>query len=149
MSRTFIHRFIHRWKIFGVPLSSSELLLLFYNGLSTGKSSLSISAKPGGVGAASLLWIAKGEQSGLRTRSVLTESGSLCVRTKSSTRFGTGLRFALAAIGIDNPARFFQTRRRLTSLNSGGGLTSPLGSSPVPDPHRRNQCSGGERKESQ
>jgi hypothetical protein len=48
-----------------------------------GKSSLTISAKPVGVGAASQPWILAGERSSLLTRIAMTESGSLCVRMKS------------------------------------------------------------------
>ena len=50
---------------------------------STGKSSLTISAKPVGVGAACQLSTRTGEQSGLLTRIGTTESVSLCTRMKS------------------------------------------------------------------
>src|SRR5262249_1358173 len=50
---------------------------------STGTSSLTISAKPDGVGARCQLWIIRGEQSGLQTRIAATKSVSLCVRMKS------------------------------------------------------------------
>ncbi len=45
-----------------------------------GKSSLTISRKPVGVGAASQRLISKGERSGLLTHIAATESVSLCVR---------------------------------------------------------------------
>jgi hypothetical protein len=48
-----------------------------------GKSSLTISAKPDGVGAALQLLILRGEQSGLLTRIVTTESVSLCTPMKN------------------------------------------------------------------
>src|SRR5262245_4717405 len=51
------------------------------------QSSLIISAKPDGVGAACQQWIVKGARSGLLTRIAATESVSLCVRMKSSRRF--------------------------------------------------------------
>ena len=47
------------------------------------KSSLTISAKPVGVGAVSQRLIPTGERSGLQTRIATTESVSLCVRRKS------------------------------------------------------------------
>ena len=49
----------------------------------TGKSSLTVLAKPDGVGAGSQRWIATGEQSLSRTRIVATESVSLFVQMKS------------------------------------------------------------------
>jgi hypothetical protein len=51
------------------------------------KSSLTTSAKPDGVGAASRSWIAKGEQSGLLTHIATTGGGSLSTRMKSGVRF--------------------------------------------------------------
>jgi hypothetical protein len=50
---------------------------------STRRSSLTISAKPVGVGAASQRLIPTGEPSGLLTRIATTDSGSLSVRMKS------------------------------------------------------------------
>jgi hypothetical protein len=50
---------------------------------STGKSSLIISAKPDGVGAASQRLIPTGERSELPTHIATTESVSLCMRMKS------------------------------------------------------------------
>src|SRR5205814_9711631 len=49
---------------------------------SIGKSSLTISAKPVGVGAASQRLSPAGEQSGLQTRTAATETVSLCERMK-------------------------------------------------------------------
>jgi len=49
----------------------------------TGKSSLIISAKPVGVGAASQPWVPTSEQSSLLTRIAATESVTLCERMKS------------------------------------------------------------------
>jgi hypothetical protein len=51
------------------------------------KSSLTISAKPVGVGAVSQQLILPGEQSGLLMHTVATESVSLYVRMISSPRF--------------------------------------------------------------
>jgi len=48
----------------------------------TRRSSLTISAKPVGVGVVSQLWIAKAEQSGLLTRIATIESVSLRVPIK-------------------------------------------------------------------
>jgi hypothetical protein len=53
----------------------------------TGKSSLTISAKPVGVGAAYQQLIQTGERSGLLTRNATTESVSLCARMKTYLRF--------------------------------------------------------------
>jgi hypothetical protein len=50
---------------------------------STGRSSLTISAKLDGVGAACQPSIIRGEQSGLPTRIAATESASLCEPMKS------------------------------------------------------------------
>jgi hypothetical protein len=48
-----------------------------------GNQSLTISAKPVGVGAASQQWIPAGEECGLRTHIAITESVSLCGQMKS------------------------------------------------------------------
>jgi hypothetical protein len=50
-------------------------------------SSLTISAKPVGVGAASQPWIPARVRSSLLTRIAVTESGSLCGRMKKLTAF--------------------------------------------------------------
>jgi hypothetical protein len=50
---------------------------------STGKLSLTISAKLDGVGAVCQPWTATGKQSGLQTRVAATESVSLCERMKA------------------------------------------------------------------
>src|SRR5260370_24424785 len=51
--------------------------------LKTGKSSLTISANPVGVGAVSQPSLLRGKPSGLLTRIAATESVSLCTRMKS------------------------------------------------------------------
>jgi hypothetical protein len=56
---------------------AEEESLAFHESLAT------ISAKPGGVGAASQQWIPTGEQSLLLTRIATTESVSLCMSMKS------------------------------------------------------------------
>jgi hypothetical protein len=57
-----------------------------------GKSSLTISAKPDGAGAASQRLILRGEQSGLQTRTAMMESVSLCVPMKVDCVCGTRIR---------------------------------------------------------
>jgi len=54
--------------------------------------------------------------------------------------------FALAANWLDWLARFFHTRHRLTSLNLGGGLNSPPGSSPLPDPQLQKSTQQGKKR---
>jgi hypothetical protein len=54
---------------------------------SIGKSSLTISAKPGGVGAACQRLIQKDERSGLLTHIKTKVSGSLCVGDEKLTAF--------------------------------------------------------------
>ena len=51
-----------------------------------GKSSLTISPKPAGVGAMCQPWIPMSGRSELLTRTAMTESGSLCVRMKRGPR---------------------------------------------------------------
>ena len=59
------------------------LAMLHWNAAANRKSSLTISAKPVGVGAASQPWIPAGEQSLLLMRIATTGSVSLCVRMRS------------------------------------------------------------------
>jgi hypothetical protein len=62
-----------------VPTAACKTLVLFEK---WGKLSLTISAKPVGVGAVLQPWIPAGEQYGLLTRIAATESVLLCDRMK-------------------------------------------------------------------